>query len=139
MNNIFIDTDIILDFLIKREPFIESAREIFRRAEKKGIHAFVSSLSFSNLFYILRKALSQQKAISVLSQFRLLVTVLSVDEDIIDAALASSFSDFEDAIQYYTAQKGSIPLILTRNIKHYKNHAHSIEILSPNEYVSRSN
>lgn len=117
---VFVDTDIILDLLTKREPFYHHAAQLFSRVETQKVKACVSSLIFANLFYILRKETSAQTAVDVLKKLRLLVTVLPVDDKIISHALDSGFKDFEDAIQYHTALSKGIPFLLTRNIKDYR-------------------
>ncbi|MFL6196958.1 MAG: type II toxin-antitoxin system VapC family toxin [Thermoanaerobaculia bacterium] len=120
MMRIFIDTDVILDLLLAREPFFPSATELFLRVQAGEIEGFVSPLIFSNLFYILRKELSAPLAISALRKLKLLVRVLPVDERTIELALASSFVDFEDAIQYYTALEHGLDGIVTRNKQDYR-------------------
>lgn len=117
---VFIDTDIILDLLLAREPFFSAATRLFLLIQDGEMEGYVSPLSFSNLFYILRKATSGTEAVAALRKLKLITRVLSVDEQTIDLALASSFSDFEDAIQYYAALSSDIALIVTRNKSDYK-------------------
>lgn len=136
MKQIFVDTDIILDFLACRDPFVHAARQIFKDAEEKKLQVHVSSLCFSNLFYILRKSLSCKDAQMALSDLRKITTVLAVDEDVIDAALTSSFKDFKDGIQYFTAKSAGIPVLLTRNIKDYRGNTKEMEILTADEYLT---
>ena len=120
MKNVFIDTDIILDLFSKRMPFYVHAALLFNLIDAGKLRGYVSSLIFSNLFYILRKEKSRKQAISILNKLKILVTVLPVDGKIIQLALSSGFNDFEDAIQYYTAKQHKIDFIITRNIKDYK-------------------
>ena len=117
---VFVDTDIILDLLARREPFYLSAARFFARVERGEITACVSSLTFANLYYILRKAGSSAMAVQTLKKFRQLVTVLPVDDRILAQALDSEFPDFEDAIQYYAALNKKISCLVTRNIKDYR-------------------
>ena len=120
MENIFVDTDIILDLLSFREPFYESAANLFSLADQKKIRISVSSLSFSNLNYILSKEISANQSRKQLQKFKTLVTVLSVTDKIVELALASDFKDFEDGLQYHTALEHRIKILLTRNLKDYK-------------------
>jgi predicted nucleic acid-binding protein len=117
---IFVDTDIILDLLLAREPFFPAATRLFLLIQDGEMEGYVSPLSFSNLFYILRKETSGAEAIAALRKLKLLTRVLAVDEHTIDLALASSFTDFEDAIQYYTALPNDVDAIVTRNKRDYK-------------------
>jgi predicted nucleic acid-binding protein len=120
MKKIFVDSDIVLDLFAERTPHYSFAARLFYLAEMNQLTVCISSLSFSNLFYILRKLKSKEMALRYLKKLKILVQVLAVDDKIIDLALASDFSDFEDAIQYYTAIENKIKLIVTRNTKDYK-------------------
>ncbi len=120
MKNLFIDTDIILDLLTKRQPFYEFSAELFSLADQKMITINVSSLSFSNLNYILSKHFTAIRARKLLLKFKTLVNVLSVDDKITSLALTSDFADFEDGMQYYTALENNIRVLITRNLKDYK-------------------
>jgi len=133
-DKIFIDTDIILDLILARDPFIVYANELFTLIEDNKVIGHVSSLTFSNLFYILRKYESSRTAIKLLTRLRSLVHILHVDERIIDLSLSSDFKDFEDAIQYYTALESDIQYLLTRNKKDYSES--DIIICSAKEYLS---
>ena len=120
MEKVFIDTDIALDLLTKREPHYSFAASLFSMADKNKIRLHISSLSFSNLNYILSRELGAKESKKILLDFKVLVHVLSVDDKIIHLALNSDFSDLEDAIQHFTAVEHRLPLIITRNIKDYK-------------------
>lgn len=120
MTEIFVDTDVILDLLIDRKPFGIYSELLFELADSKKIKIFVSSLSFSNLFYILRKQSNIQKAYKVLNNLKIIVNILPVDDKVISLSLNSGFNDFEDAIQYFTAKENGIIILITRNIKDYK-------------------
>ncbi len=133
MTKIFIDSDVILDLLAKREPFYPYAAELFSLVEKGKIKAYVSAIIITNLHYVLRKLTNKEQAIKSLQKLKLLVKILPVDEKIIDLALASEFKDFEDSIQYYVAKENGIDFLLTRNKKDYK--TADITILTPEEYL----
>ena len=115
-DKIFLDTDVVLDHLADRQPFAEYAHRIFALAETGGLTACVSSLSFSNLYYILRKLKGHADALALLAKLKLLVRVSAVNESEIQSALSSDFKDFEDAIQHFAAKsEGGISAIVTRN------------------------
>jgi predicted nucleic acid-binding protein len=133
MINIFIDTDIILDLLAKREPFYQNAAKLFLEIEKGKIAGFVSPLSFANLSYILKRLKSREFAQNCLLKLKLLLKITALDERIMELALASDFKDFEDAIQYYSAVQSGIECLITRNKKDYRNA--KIQILSPDEFL----
>ncbi|WP_305046549.1 PIN domain-containing protein [Geoalkalibacter sp.] len=132
---VFIDTDIILDLLSRREPFYPAAAALFSLAERGEVRACVSSLCFANLFYILRKELSAPRAIKVLKKLQQIVTVLPVDNLIVSQALDSGFRDFEDALQYHAVLAAAIPCLVTRNGRNYPNP--EIPVLSAEEFLAQ--
>lgn len=136
MEHVFIDTDIALDLLSERAPHYLPAAQLFTRADQAALTLFVSSLSFSNLHYLLSRLHSQAEARRILNNFRVLVKVLAVDEKIIDLALNSTFKDFEDAIQYHTAVENQIGILLTRNLKDYK--TAKITVMTAEDYLVSS-
>jgi len=130
---VFVDSDIILDLLCKREPFYEYAAEVFTLGDTKRIELVTTSLVFANVFYILRKVLGIEKAKELLRKLRIMISVVSVEEKTVDLALNSRFVDFEDGLQYFTARENKIGIILTRNVKDYKEK--DVMIQTPQEYL----
>ena len=134
MENVFIDTDVIVDFLTDRKPFSLESAKIFSLIDQKKIKGCVSSLSFSNLYYVLRKFGTHKKVISSLQDLSELVDILKVDSDIVKSALTSDFKDFEDSIQYFAAQEHkNVDCIITRNIKDYKDS--SLPVMTPETFL----
>jgi predicted nucleic acid-binding protein len=134
MENVFIDTDVIVDFLTDRKPFSLESAKIFSLIDQKKIKGCVSSLSFSNLYYVLRKFGTHKKVISSLQDLSELVDILKVDSDIVKSALTSDFKDFEDSIQYFAAQDHkNVDCIITRNIKDYKDS--SLPVMTPETFL----
>jgi predicted nucleic acid-binding protein len=121
VRKVFIDTDVIIDLLIDRQPHASAATMIFDLAEKNRIKLFASTLCINNVHYICRKVLGDQKTREVIAELASFIEILSVSKKDILNAVNSDFKDFEDAIQYSVAltQKG-IKTIVTRNTKDYK-------------------
>jgi predicted nucleic acid-binding protein len=119
-NNVFVDTDIIFDLLAKRDPYYQAAAGLFTLADEEKIEISISALSMANIHYLISKQLSDDQAKQILRKFRLLVHIVPLNEKIIDLALNSDFSDFEDAIQYYCAIENECNILITRNLKDYK-------------------
>jgi predicted nucleic acid-binding protein len=135
-DKIFLDTDVALDHLADRQPFAEYAHRIFALAETGELTVCISSLSFSNLYYILRKLKGHSDSLALLGKLKLLVRVSAVSETEIQSALSSSFKDFEDAIQHFAAKaEGEISAIVTRNKADYA--ASGIPVLSPDEFLAK--
>jgi predicted nucleic acid-binding protein len=134
MTEIFIDTDVIIDFLIDRKPHSGEAAIIFTLIEQKKLKGYVSSLTFSNLYYVLRKIESHNKVIAKLDSLSKMLTILKVDQQIIKDSIASGFSDFEDSIQYNCALDfKKIDVLITRNTKDYKNS--ELPVMTPADYL----
>lgn len=134
MDTLFVDADIILDLLSGREPHYQSAAALFSLADEGSIKLAVSSLSFSNVHYILTRHYNSDQARKKLLQFKTLVSILAVNEKIIELALTSEFKDFEDAIQYFTATENGITTLLTRNLKDFRKA--DISVLTAEQYLN---
>ena len=133
MDRIFVDSDIILDLLSGRQPYYDAAAELFSLADEGAVKLFVSSLSFSNVHYILSRQYHGDQARKMLLKFKTLVSILSVNEKTIELALSSEFKDFEDAIQYYTAIESKIETLVTRNLKDFRKA--EISVLTAEHYL----
>ena len=121
MNKLFVDTDVILDLLGQRIPHFHFSAVLFTFAEMKKLELYTSPLILANTFYILRKQLGNDQAKNALRKLRILLHIIDSSEAVVDKALNSEFTDFEDAIQYYTSLEHGISVILTRNLRDYKN------------------
>lgn len=134
MQNIFIDSDVSLDYILKREPHFEDAVEIFLRLQNKTHKGFISSLSLSHLSYFIQKDFDKELIIPILKKLRKIIEVSTVDSIVIDQSLDSKFSDFEDAIQHYSALSIQADYIITRNKKDFKES--KIKVLTPKEFLA---
>ena len=138
MDRILIDTDIILDFFFDREPFSENASNILSLCESKEIIGFVTPVIVSNVYYLLRRTAKHEKVIEKLTLLISLLEVLIIDKRVIIEALSSDFKDFEDALQNYSAeQNDEVDIIITRNIKDYKNSR--LSVMLPDNYLKTRN
>ncbi len=134
MKRLFIDTNIVIDLLSRREPFYDEAATLFSLADKKEIELTVSSISFANTSYVLLRQMDSNKAKSILRKLRLIVKILSLDDKIIGLALNDeNFSDFEDRLQYFTALENGQDLIITRNLKDFKNS--KLPVLTAKQFI----
>ncbi len=135
MKKLFIDTNVVIDFLANREPFHKAAYKVFLMGGGEKARLYVSALSFTTIYYVLRKQYEAERLLSLLRDLRLLVAVVATNDYIIEQALESNFSDFEDAVQFYTAASVGADYIVTRNTKDYS-HA-SISVVTPDELSLR--
>ncbi|SDH00081.1 type II toxin-antitoxin system VapC family toxin [Psychroflexus sediminis] len=117
---IFLDTNIMLDFLGERHPFYDSVAKIATLAEKGELVMVVSPISFATVNYFLTKFENPKIAKEKLRKFKIICEICSLNEQTIEKGLNSSIKDFEDALQYFSATESNCDLILTRNAKDFK-------------------
>ena len=135
MENIFVDTNVVIDLLAKREPFYKEVQDLFTLSDKKEVQLFISSLTFANVYYSIARHHKEVDAKKYLSKFKVLVKILSLEDKAIELALASDFKDFEDGLQYFVAIDNEADVIITRNKKDYTNS--KIPVITAGEYLSK--
>jgi predicted nucleic acid-binding protein len=135
MENVFVDTNIIIDLLAKREPFYKDAQDLFTLSDKKEIQLCISSISFANAYYSIVKHHKDVDAKKYLAKFKVLVKVLPLEDKAIELALASDFNYFEDGLQYFVAMDNESDIIITRNKKDFKNS--KIPVMTAGEYLRK--
>jgi predicted nucleic acid-binding protein len=124
----------MLDLLGERIPFYEPAAKIASLADLGKLSITVLALSYATVSYFLTKYEDSKKAKDKLLKFKIISNICSLDETIIEKGLNSNFSDFEDALQYFSALKSNCDILITRNGKDFKTAA--IPIMTAEEYLS---
>ncbi len=132
---VFIDTNVFLDLLWKREGFLEDSLRVFDLAVDGVFELLISDLSIANIKYITRKDYPVEKFYDVMSVFRPVFTIVPVGENAVDKALALKANDFEDALQYFSAVQSQADFLLTRNIKDYA--FATMQVLTPSDFLKR--
>jgi predicted nucleic acid-binding protein len=131
---IFVDTNVLLDVLAKREPFYADAARIWSLAECGKIQAHVSVISLNNIYYVVRKEGNLKKAELSLRLMRNVFTPVPLDVQILNQAIDADFSDFEDAIQFYSAIHTAARCLVTHDMDHFPETV--LPVLSPAEYIA---
>lgn len=135
MKRVFLDTNVVIDFLADRKPFSGPAAAIFNYGVVGTVQLFISAVSYNNIYYILRQSLTNSETIRLLDELSELADIVDVSKAIIRKSLKTDFKDFEDAIQYNCALTvPKIDAIVTRDTKDYKKS--TLPILTPEEAVS---
>ena len=135
MEKLLVDTNIIIDLLAKRKSFYQEAQELFTLADERRLSLFISALTFANTYYILSRDLNADEARKIMIKFKTIVKILPLENKVLELALSSDFSDFEDAVQYYTALDNKLEIIITRNKKDFKKS--QLPVLTAKEYLNR--
>jgi len=131
---LFLDTNVMLDFLGERDPFYVSAAKIATLADKRSLQIIVSALSYATISYFLTKYDGLEKTKDKLRKFKVISEICELDEVIIEKGLNSEFSDFEDSLEYFSALRAECDIIITRNGKDFKKS--EIPVMSPDEFLN---
>jgi len=134
MKKIFLDTDVIMDFLTKREPFAVESMKLMEYSNREELGLSMSSLCLSNLHYLISRVEDKAKAREKVKMIMKLVETLPVSKSTVEKAAYSDFKDFEDAIQNFCAKENQIKVIVTRNVKDYSKS--SLAIQTPKEFIT---
>lgn len=132
-DNLFIDSDVILDLLLNREPFFPYIKLLFNESTNTSFKLNTSALIIANINYVLSKQVGQAAARESITYLIQQINILPFEKADIEVALTSEFNDFEDAIQYYIASKYNCQAIITRNIKDYRQS--SIPVLTAEQFL----
>lgn len=135
MKRIFMDTNVVIDFLANRQPFAMDAAKLFDIALDDKAKIFISAVSYNNIYYVLRQSITSAATIKLLEELADMTEITDVTDSVIRQSLKSDFKDYEDAIQYYCAL--SIPkldFIVTRNTKDFKKS--KLPVLTPSEALA---
>lgn len=134
MKKIFIDTNILIDYLAERSPFYNSAAIIVSLAKNKKIRLLVSPLSFATANYILGKYYHDKDIIDMFRTFTKWCSITTMDPYTTTAAIENPFKDFEDALQYQSAIRSGSDIIVTRNKKDFTES--KIPVMEPEECLN---
>ncbi len=131
---VLFDTNIILDVLLDRKPFSEHASYILSSVERSEVSGFLCATTITTIHYLLSKYLDKEKAIDSITSIMALFEVAPVNRLVIENALQSKFTDFEDSVLHESARHAGAEYIITRNLKDFKNA--KIPVFSPTEFLS---
>ena len=136
-NKILIDTNVLLDYLLTREPFYEDAKNIILSCADGKVKGCIAAHSISNMFFILRKDYTTEERREVLSNLCLLFDVEGIDKDKLLAGLENEdFSDFEDCLQMECAKAYGADYIVTRNVADYA--TSEVVAIEPKDYLKKN-
>ena len=135
MKQVFLDTNVIIDFLADRKPFSMAVAQLFNFAVSGKVKMYISAVSYNNIYYILRQTLSNVETISLLEELCDMTEIADVTKKIIKESLKSELKDFEDAIQYNCALSlNKIDFIITRDTKDFKKSI--LPVMNPEEALT---
>ncbi len=131
---LFFDTNVVIDVIAAREPFVRDSLAVLSLCESGKADGCISALTLCTVSYVLRKFVAPGTMRTKLREFRNLLTPLDLTASLLDKAIASPISDFEDAVQFYTAVYSDADYIITRNAKHFPQD--NIPVLTPTAFLA---
>lgn len=134
MSSVFLDTDVVLDLYIERQPHHDIALRLFSKLKRTKIRCYTSPIIIANVYYILSKLENREYAMDKIRKLRKLISIAPINDTIIDSAITSPYKDFEDSIQFHCAINNNINIFITRNIRHYPKE--QLRVSDPTQYLS---
>lgn len=133
---VLVDTNIVLDFLLQREPFFQDADLLFQAIDAGQVVGYVTATTLTDIFYISRKhTRSIEQARQAISETLTVMVICPVNRAVLEAAFRSGLADFEDAVQIFCAVEQGLDAILTRDAKGFL--SSSIPVLSIQELLQQ--
>lgn len=133
MDKLYIDCNILIDWLTDRQPFSIYANRLLTLIEKRLVIGIVSPLTLSNTYYIIRKHTNNKIANEFLNDAKILFDILDITKASTISAIENKHKDFEDDLHYYTAIENKLYFIITRNKKDFLHD--KIKIMTAEEYL----
>lgn len=136
MMKVFLDTNILIDYLSRREPFFVPAALLLQLGKRKKCQLMVSSLSFVTASFILQAhyKMTYNAVVALFAKIVELCHITTVDAQTVENAITSDFNDFEDALQYDSALRVKTDYIVTRNKQDFISSA--ISVFTPEEFLN---
>jgi len=134
MKKVLLDTNVILDFALKRDPFYKDAQIILKEIVNGNAFGYITASMTTDIFYLLQKTNGKTFAFNTLADLLIILDVLTVYREDVHSALRSGWDDFEDALQTHVAVRYGLNAIVTRNNKDYRK-ALKIDIILPHDFI----
>lgn len=134
-----LDTNILLDYLLKRQPYYESVKKIFDMCLYK-IDGCVTPHSLIDIFYMLNErtdATAEYCRETILKLRAVLIVIPENDDRVLAAAKNDGFNDFEDSMQNESAIFAGVDYIITRNKKDFE--SSTVSVVAPDEFLNLVN
>ncbi|KGF71394.1 hypothetical protein DO97_20775 [Neosynechococcus sphagnicola sy1] len=132
---ILIDTNIVLDLILEREPFVEIAISLFEQIEQGNLTGYIAATTITNIFYIIRKTEGREVALAAINRLLIGLRFCAVDYQTVETALNLELKDFEDSIQLACATLNQLDAIVTRDRQDFR--GSNLPIYSPTELLNQ--
>ncbi|MCL2640990.1 MAG: PIN domain-containing protein [Phycisphaerales bacterium] len=133
---IFVDTNVLLDVLMDREPHSRASAQLWTLCEQGTLRGHISVISFNNIYYIARKRHDKKTAQQMMAILQGVFHPVTLDTQMISQAIGSNMSDFEDAIQFHSAVRAKADFLITRNVSHFPKSTIPPLVVTPKEFLT---
>jgi predicted nucleic acid-binding protein len=134
MTKVLLDTNILLDVLLFREPWVKQASVIWQANDEEKISCYVTDSTITDIFYIAHRAIKAEAVREAIDTCLKSFEVCLVDRNALEQALQLSGNDFEDNLQIVCATINGLDVIVTRDNSGFQ--AATIPVLSPDEFLA---
>ena len=117
---ILFDTNIVLDVLLNRKPFVELSANLIGLAEQRIIHGYICATTIATIDYLISKSHNRKVAKQQIEKLFSIFKISAIDGDVLQQALTMKMSDYEDAVQCQSGVASLVDGLVTRNTKDYK-------------------
>ena len=133
--NVFLDTNLLLDIMERRETFLMTALNVFDAGMRGRIEMYATSLTFANCMYVAKKHVGYEKALEGLRFFKKYIKIAPMDDGQCQRALNNNMPDFEDMLQFEAARAAECDVIVTRDTnRHFP--IGSLPVLPPERFLN---
>ena len=132
---LLIDANIVFDVLLKREPYWADSSAVWKLCETEQMEGYISTLTFANLVYVMRKELEPAQIEDVLTRLKLIFRFADFSTADMTKAAEMAWNDFEDAVQSATAERLQADYIITRNVRDFRQS--KVVAFTPSEFLAR--
>ena len=131
---VLLDTNVVLDVLLHREPFYGDSAKVWGMAERGHFRGMISAVTLTTVYYVVRRQASRKQALAVLGTVRACVGFAPCDAAVLERAIDSEFPDFEDAVQYFSALAARASVLVTRDLDHFP--GTDLNVLTPAAFLA---
>jgi len=130
---LLVDANIVLDILLDRKEFVENSSIVWKLCETKKVKGYISTLTISNLIYVMRKELNPSQIEEIINVLKMIFEIVDLTENDLLKAAKLKWNDFEDAVQSIIAERIQADYIVTRNIKDFLNS--QVKAFTPHDII----
>lgn len=134
IHKVFLDTNILLDYLIDERKGSEQAKEIIRMIVNDKLEGYICPISLLNIYYVLRKQRTEEQRKYIIENLLNIFTISDINSEILQLGLFTEIKDYEDSVQYISAEKSGVDFIITGD-KYFQSYKLDLPRLSSDELL----